>query len=553
MNGTTTIPGVVQKLGTFARTDLHNQLLWIIAIRAMVLLLGLNVADPLGLLPARLGPFPYLATLNLFTLVLTATYLLLYFTRWPTAAQVRLQVVVDLLVATLLVANTQGADSGFASLYLLVIICCSLTLGRNAAMIGAAVSTILYAGIITAGHAGLIHSSPGETKALIYRAALNVFGYFAVAMLGTTLSQRLHAVQEQLEEKIDSLEQLRALNEHIVRSIRSGLITTDLAGRIAVFNSTAEELTGRKVGEVLNGPVRDVIGGDLWTRISAADLFRDARPLRYENWFTLPNAKRKFLGFSISPLVDQNQRLLGYVLSFQDLTEIKRLEEEVRLKDRMAAIGKMAAGIAHEIRNPLTSIQGSVEILRGHAGLSGTDRRLLDILIREGDRLNQFVADFLQFARPADHVKQKVDLVPVLGDFAALLRNSTDVRENHNIILSLGETPIRVLANADQLRQVFWNLAQNALRAMPEGGSLTISAQPGQDLECHVAFEDTGTGMPPEQKEQLFQPFQPSFAGGVGLGLSIVFQIVEDHCGKIRVESENGRGTKFIVSFPSTD
>jgi len=210
----------------------------------------------------------------------------------------------------------------------------------------------------------------------------------------------------------------------------------------------------------------------------------------------------------------------------------------------------MAAGIAHEIRNPLTSMQGSVEILRNRNGLPHTDRRLLDILIRESDRLNKFVEDFLQFARPGKHSKQTVDLAQLLADSTTLLQNNPEVREKHTVVLKLDQQPIPISGSEDQLRQVFWNLAQNALRAMPKGGTLTVSARAAPDGEREVTFEDTGIGMSPEEKEQLFQPFHSGFSGGTGLGLSIVFQIVEDLRGRIAIDSEKGRGTRVTLVFP---
>jgi two-component system sensor histidine kinase PilS (NtrC family) len=249
-------------------------------------------------------------------------------------------------------------------------------------------------------------------------------------------------------------------------------------------------------------------------------------------------------------LIDEDQQLLGYIISFQDLTEIKRLEEEVRLKDRMAAIGQMAAGIAHEIRNPLTAMRGSVEILRSHATLPKTDDRLLEILIRESDRLNKFVEDFLYFSRPEKHARHLIDLVPLLKDSVTLLRNSPDIREKHSVVLNTEAQTIPIFGSADQLRQVFWNIAQNAVRAMPNGGELKIGIKKTPEGGGQIVFQDNGVGMSPEEQDQIFQPFNSKFRGGLGLGLTIVFQIMEAHQGKIFFESEKGKGTKVSLLFP---
>jgi two-component system sensor histidine kinase PilS (NtrC family) len=248
--------------------------------------------------------------------------------------------------------------------------------------------------------------------------------------------------------------------------------------------------------------------------------------------------------------MDHERTLIGYVVSFQNLTDIKRLEEELRIKDRMAAIGRMAAGLAHEIRNPLAAMRGSVEILRSHLVLGGADARLLDILIRESDRLNKFVEEFLDFAKPTRCVRQSLDLAPLLQDSVTLLKNSPAVLERHRVELCLASGQILIDGNADRLKQVFWNLAQNALRAMPAGGTLQISARNEEDGGGQIVFEDNGAGMSEEEKTQLFQPLHSRFAGGTGLGLSIIFQIVEDHQGKIRFESEKGRGTRVTLYLP---
>ncbi len=530
----------------------QRYLLELIVVRAVVLLLSLNLAARLDLLPERIGTISFLPLFNGLALALTLLFLILWWRRGPKLLQLYLQIGIDLILTTILVVYTRGIESSFVSFYILIVIYCSLTLGRNGGLVGSALSTILYAGIILANHLGYIgfKASGGNTSLEIFRISAHVIGFWAVAYLGTYLHQRLQRVEWELKEKIDSLTELQRLNEHIVSSIRSGLITTDLEGRIAVFNTAAQELTGRSARQMLGQPVQSLIGESFWTGILQTDLLRNARPLRNEKWITIPDGPKRYLGFSVSPLVDQNQQSLGYIISFQDLTEITRLEEEVRLKDRMAAIGRMAAGIAHEIRNPLTSMRGSVEILRSRDNLPAREERLLDILIRESDRLNQFVEDFLNFARPRQYAKHHIDLVPVLRDSVTLLRNNPEIREKHSVSLNIEAQSIRILGSADQLNQVFWNLAQNAIRAMPNGGELRISMRKTADDIGEIVFQDNGIGMSPEEQEQMFQPFLSGFKGGVGLGLSIIFQIMEDHRGKISFDSEKGKGTKVSLRFP---
>jgi len=533
--------------------EMSRHLLWLIAARAAVLFLGINLARPLGILPERLFALPFLPFLNGASVVLTLAYLALWWNGRRLALQLYAQIALDLVLASVLVAHTGGLDSPFVSFYLLIIIYCSLTLGRGAAVAGAAVSTILFAGVVVAGHLGLL-GMPGRTAeldTLSFRVSLNALGFMAVAFLGTFLSRRLQRVQEQLEEKIDSLRQLQKLNDLIVSNIRSGLVTTDLDGNITLFNNAAEELTGTARPEVLHKPVRSVFGEAFWDKIARADLVRNLRPLRHEEWVELPPDRRRFLGFSVSPLMDHERRLIGYIISFQDLTEMKELEEEIRVKDRLATVGRMAAGIAHEIRNPLTSMRGSVEILRSRARLQKSEQRLLEIMMRESDRLNEFVEDLLYFTRSGKYPRRPVDLAALLRDSVTLLRNHPEVRDRHTIELLVPDEPIVVVGNADKLKQVFWNLCQNALRAMPNGGPLTIRAWKSNDGGARVAFEDRGVGMAPEEQARLFEPFHSGFPGGTGLGLSIVFQILEDHGGRLQIESEQGKGTRVTVHLPA--
>ena len=532
--------------------ELSRHLLEIILIRAIVLLPGLSLANRLGLLPAQANSLLYLWIFNILTLALTLIYLIWWLSPKYRMLQLYFQIGIDLLLATALVAHTHGIESPFVSLYLLIIAYCSLTLGRAGGLAGAALSAILYAGTILVTRLGLLGFTDLPINIFIatFRISAHLLGFCAMAYTGTFLHQRIRAMEGELKEKINSLTQLQQLTERIVSSIRSGLITADLEGRIAVFNAAAKELTGRTSETMIDKPVQSVIGETFWNRILAADLLGSARALRHEEWIVLPNGAKRYLGLSASPLLDQNRQLLGYIISFQDLTDIMRLEQEVRLKERMAAIGRMAAGIAHEIRNPLTAMRGSVEVLRSHANLPEKDDRLLHILIRESDRLNKFVEDFLNFARPRTCTKNWIDLVPVLKDSVTLLQNSPEIGGKYSVNLNVETQPIRIFGSADQLNQVFWNLAQNAIRAMPNGGDLNISIGTASDRIGQVAFKDNGIGMNPEEKERIFHPFNSGFAGGIGLGLSIVFQIMEDHRGKISFESEKGQGTKVSLSFP---
>jgi two-component system sensor histidine kinase PilS (NtrC family) len=240
----------------------------------------------------------------------------------------------------------------------------------------------------------------------------------------------------------------------------------------------------------------------------------------------------------------------GFVYTFQDLTEEKRREAEYRMKDRMATLGRLAAGIAHEIRNPLASIAGSVKLLQSIAHLDGDQAQLIEIVNHESARLNKLVSDFLLYCRDHRPEPQEVDLGNVIGETLLLLSHHPLFGANIRLEKRLPDSPLMVWADADQLRQVFWNISDNALKAMPEGGELTVQVEESGQNTVRVTVSDTGVGFTEQQLEKVFEPFQPGFSGGTGLGLAIVYQIMQGLRGTVRVESKAGQGTRFILEMP---
>ena len=533
-------------------TNLNQNLPAIITVRAVIILAGINLSDRLGLLPQYLGIIELVPFFNALTVFLTILYLILWRIGRALRQQLYIQMMVDLVLATIIVAATHGIEGPFVSFYLLTIIYCSLTLGKNGGILSAALSAVFYSLIVAAMRMEIIDSRNVSADVFldVFKIGSHALGFGAVAYLGTYLNRRLHAMARVLDEKNESLAQLHRLNDHIVSSIHSGLITTDLDGHIAVFNAAAVKMIGRNPVEVLGLSVDGIIGEKFWELIREAELSMSARPVRHEDWIRHSDGSVRFLGFTVSPLFDANSKQLGYIISFQDLSEIVRLEKEVRLRERLSSVGRMAAVIAHEIRNPLTSMRGSAEILRAHANFPEKDERLLNILINESDRLNSFIEDFLNFAKPAPRHKTVLDIVPILQDSVILMKNSLEIKGKHTVNLDIEVSNMFVSGNADQIRQIFWNVTQNAMRAMPEGGDLTIQAVDANDGTGEVTFTDNGIGMTQEEIEQIFQPFHSGFSKGLGLGLSVVFQIMEDHGGKISFESEKGKGTKVTLSFP---
>jgi two-component system sensor histidine kinase PilS (NtrC family) len=257
------------------------------------------------------------------------------------------------------------------------------------------------------------------------------------------------------------------------------------------------------------------------------------------------------VGFAITPLRTLDQKAAGYTLIFQDLTEMKKLEAEVRLKDRMAAVGELSAGIAHEIRNPLAAIAGSVQILRNSKSLSPQEQRLMSIVLKESERLNKSIAEFLRFVRPQERHPAEFDIASTLTETLELLANSPELRADHEIRPEVDPPTFHLIGDADQIRQVFWNLARNAVQAMPDGGRLTVRTF-ADGGAYHIVFADSGRGMTVTDLQGLFQPFRTSFPSGTGLGMAICYRIVQEHGGRIEVSSREGLGTAITVSLPLT-
>jgi two-component system sensor histidine kinase PilS (NtrC family) len=249
----------------------------------------------------------------------------------------------------------------------------------------------------------------------------------------------------------------------------------------------------------------------------------------------------------------------GAICSFQDLTDIKRMEEQVRQADRLAAIGRLAAGLAHEIRNPIGSIRGSVEVLRGSLDPQGDDRRLMDIVLRESDRLDAIIRDFLQFSRPPHLVRVPTDLPAMLDEILLMLSNQGGVQgadaPRVQIRCDVAEPMAKAHVDPAQMRQALWNLCLNAVEAMPQGGELrmgvrTVTSESGRAL-MEITVEDTGVGITAAELTQVFEPFFTTKPQGTGLGLAIAARIVEQHGGRIAVETVPWQGTTFTIVLPA--
>jgi two-component system, NtrC family, sensor histidine kinase PilS len=498
-------------------------------------------------------------TLPIFivAIALTAVYavtLRFFPNRWSRHAS--WQLFADVLLATWLVWVTGDVLSPYAAVYIIIIAVASIFLGPRGALVTSVGCAVTFTGVTLAAMAGVVpHYISGSAEISTIKAiqtiGLNDIAFLVVGLLAARLAERQTRSDVRLIAATQTLADLRALHERIVESIRSGLVTTDLQGRIYAFNAAAEEITGYRTEDVIGQEV-SIFFGEIADKIRAslrAAEAGDPNP-RFEADCLTSEGLRLRLGFSISPLFTESGETTGLVITFQDLTEVRALEETSRRQDRLAAVGRVAAGIAHEIRNPLASMRGSIQVLRSDLDGDSQQAQLMEIILRESDRLNQIISDFLTYARPRATSFSSLDLRDPLRETFTLLRHSPEIRAEHRLEEDLPDEPVTTSADVAQLKQVFWNLARNALHAMPDGGRLRAELRRTSAGRIQITFTDTGRGMTPEQVERLFEPFSSS-TGGTGLGLSIVYQIIRDHGGTINVRSREGQGTTITIELPS--
>jgi two-component system sensor histidine kinase PilS (NtrC family) len=455
---------------------------------------------------------------------------------WKT--QAKLQVTTDLVFTTAVIYTTGGIDTSFAFLYPLIIIVASMVLSETWAYLTAGVSFVLLGGTLELSHFELIHSyssTRSDLRSLQLVIFINLFAYISVAYLASKLANRIRQVDVALMDKSYELENLQVLHEIIVNSISGGLITTDLEGAIKLANPAAQNLLERAEEDLAGVRVQDIF----------SDRLPIANAPRNEVRARTPGGAQKLFGIGCSALQGTGGHTIGYIYVFTDLTEIRHLERELRLRDRLAAVGRLASGIAHEIRNPLSSIAGSVKMLSGIATLTEDQRALVDIVTRESERLNAIITDFLAYSRDRSVQSSRVDLWQLLCDTLMLLENR---QSNIRIERKCSHHPAFTEGDGDKLKQVFWNLSSNALRAMPDGGMLTVSLD-SLEGKWRIRFQDTGAGIAAPFIEKIFEPFQSGFEGGTGLGLAIVDRIMQAHQAQISVRSELGKGTEFTLLF----
>jgi two-component system sensor histidine kinase PilS (NtrC family) len=545
-------------------TDLRRRVAWLIAIRAVIstmLLGGAIVAQVTSPGSFPVNPFFFLVGLTYgLTIVYASLLRLVDRNRWL----VDIQLAFDAVIVSAFIYFTGGVASYFSSLYVLPIIAASVVRFRRGGLLVASASALLYVAVVFAQFltaAGILNESWLSAGRVVlptaataqYTVAINLFGFFAVALLSGSLAESVRSAGARLEQASTEIADLQALNQHVIDSLPSGLATTDRQQRILTFNRGAESITGMPFAAVVGRHVSEVLQLPRFLADSLAHGHVPAAPgRRFEFKFQRSDDRGEIdLGLGVAHLQTPGGRA-GYLITFQDVTDIKKLERDARMQQRLAAVGEMAAGIAHEIRNPLASMSGSIQILRQELPLSAEQEQLMDIVLRESERLNSSIRSFLAYARPQRFEIARFDVRRALNDTALLLRNSSEIRDDHVIDVELPPTELWFEADENQIKQIVWNLATNGVRAMPDGGRLKLVGvfEPASD-SLVITVRDEGIGIAPEELDGLFQPFHGSFTKGSGLGLAIVHRIVTDYNGEIQVSSRRGEGTAVSVRLPA--
>jgi two-component system sensor histidine kinase PilS (NtrC family) len=539
--------------------------MWLIGGRAAVvtLLLGSAILSQIRG-PASPGiedPFFFLIAI---TYALTVLYVVLIRQAEQHRWLVDVQLACDAVLVSALVYMTNGVSSYFTSLYALPIIAASTIQSQRSGLMVGVLSSVFYAGLVALQYGNASASLPVVGTALLpqlrialFIVGLNIFGFMAVAVLSGYLAQRLRDTGHALEQASNQLADLRAFSDHVISSLASGLATTDIDGRILSFNKAAEAIIGVTQAQALQRSAVEVL--QLPSEFAALFGTSDGRLRlpRLEYVFKYPDGREIEIGISTATLRTPRGEV-GFVFTFLDVTEARKQERQARVQQRLAAVGEMAAGIAHEIRNPLASMSGSLQILRQELPLSDEQSQLMDIVLRESDRLNETIRSFLAYARPQRSAFTQFDVRQVLTDTATLLQNSPELLGTHEIRSNVPSEPVWCLADSAQIRQIVWNLATNGLRSMTDGGALTLTAAiRGADADnaekVVIAVSDEGIGIAPEDLEGIFQPFHGGFERGTGLGLSIVHRIVSDYGGELVVTSQKGQGTTVTVLLPAIE
>jgi len=459
------------------------------------------------------------------------------------------QTTTDAVIITGIIYITGGAMSVFTPLYILAILEAGVMLERQGGLMAASVCSIAYGLLLNLEYHWVIPSLaprfPYHNVVLLYTLFVYILAFFLSGYLTGYLAEEVKKRGKELSKSREDFSRLEAFNRDVIQSIQSGLLTINLKERITFLNKAGEEILGIKISQFKNRPLDDLF----------RDLYKDFHEelrSRMEMAFGRPDGEEIRLGLSISSLKDHRGNKVGQIIIFQDLTHIKEMEETMQRSEKLATIGQLAAGIAHEIRNPLASISGAIQLLNDEQGKGESTQRLMEIILAESGRLNRLITDFLLYAQPPKLNKKKVDIGALVESTLDVFSRSPQWTKGIKLAKII-EPDITIAGDVQQLEQILWNLFINAVDAMEGTGMLEVKVhKDGRGQTAILTVSDTGKGISPKDTKRIFDPFFTTKAGGSGLGLSIVHKIVETHGGDISVESQPEQGTIFSLTFPAS-
>jgi len=530
----------------------RRRLLWIMALRVglISILLGATIVFNYGASSSFMDPTPrFLLALIAVTYIASIAYALWYRTGRRLNALTYTQLGIDTVFWGCLVYATGGIGSGFTFLFDLWVIVAAIVVGGRAAYSSAALSSALLAAMTAAMHLGLLvpladQSPPPLTfGGTAYFLGVNVAALFVVAWLVTSLVSRLERAGRGLEHERAKSADLTVLHSDIIHSLTVGLATTGVDGEILTMNPAGREILGVAGTEVEGTRL------DGWLPDLTAVLGGDSAESRGHGVAIQANGVRVPVDYTVAPLLTAEGARRGSIVVFNDLTKVKRLEAALENARHLAALGELAASLAHEIRNPLSAVSGSFQMLVARPDLNEEDRSLADIAMREMARMERLVTDMLEYARPRDPDRRVVDLGAVVGEVVRAFLMGTEA-EVRNVEFAADDA---VFACADhaQIRQVVWNLLRNAAQVTDDDGTIYVAVERGEDPGVAIiAVADDGPGIPERERARIFDPFYSTRERGLGLGLAICRRIVDAHGGEIRVEPGDDGGTVFEIRLP---
>ena len=546
---------------------LTSRLRWLMLARVFIITFILGLATFIEFM--SLEPLSAISASVIFITILLAYILsilflvLLNYLRNITL-NIYIQSICDVALVTAMVNATGGIRSIYSVFCPLIIIYAVLFLGRKGGLIIASIAGIFYALFADFEFYGMIYpvfaTADSQLNAgyVFTRIIAHIISFYLIAFLASFVVEQERKTRTLLVEKQTAFDKLDLLHRSIIESVDTGILTVNLRGQIKSLNRAAAEITGLSFHTIENQKFSDIFPDcpPLAREPQKVGGNRSPVKTRFEMAFQTGAGRKLLLGGSVSPLKDPSGITIGSIIIFQDLTEINEMKESLEKSRRLAFIGEMAAGLAHEIRNPLASISGSIQMLKGDLTRNDTNSRLMQIILRGKDQLESFLKDFLLMARPAPGVREELDVKETIREVIESLRCVSDWNELLEVSMLLADDPLFIQANRTEIRQVIWNLILNAVQAMPEGGILRVEASPakmGARSGAEIKIGDTGCGIKDQDFQKIYEPFYTTRDTGTGLGLAVVNRIIEAYGGRINMQSRPGKGTVFTIWLPAQE